>query len=84
MSFERVMGTNRHIMENNGDLEPIARNMNPTLWVPSENLSFGLLPKSKGYLLLLRTELSKKRPQDDQIFLESRLKNKNGLKNVGH
>ena len=32
-------------MENNGDLQPIARNMNPTLWVPSENLSFGLLPE---------------------------------------
>ena len=44
MPFERVMGPNQHI-ENNGDLQPIARSMNPTLWVPSENLSFGLLLK---------------------------------------
>ena len=36
--FERVMGPNRHSMENNGGLQPIARSMNPTLWVPSENL----------------------------------------------
>ena len=34
---------NWHIMENNGNLHPIARSMNPTFWVPSENLSFGLL-----------------------------------------
>ena len=44
MPFETVMGPNRHIMENNGDLQPIARSINPTLWVPSENLSFVLLP----------------------------------------
>ena len=43
--FERVMGPNRHIMKNFRDLQPIARSMKPTLiWVPSENLSFGLLP----------------------------------------
>ena len=28
-----------------GNLQPIAQSMKPTLWVPSENLSFGLLPK---------------------------------------
>ena len=44
MHFERVMGPSRHIMENNGDLQPKARSMNPTLWVRSDNLSFGLLP----------------------------------------
>ena len=43
MPFERLMGPNRH-MENYGDLQPIARSMKPTLLVPSENLSFGLLP----------------------------------------
>ena len=37
MPFERVMRPSLHIMENNGDLQPIARPMNPTLWVPSEN-----------------------------------------------
>ena len=42
--FERVMGPNRQNMENYGDLQPIVRSMKPTLWVPSENLSFGLLP----------------------------------------
>ena len=42
--FERVMGPNRHNMVNYGDLQPIARSMKPTFWVPSENLSFGLLP----------------------------------------
>ena len=45
MSFERVMGPNRHNIENYGDLQPIARSMQATLCVPSENLSFGLLPK---------------------------------------
>ena len=43
--FERVMGPNRHNMENYGDLENIARSIKRTLWVPSENLSFGLLPQ---------------------------------------
>ena len=42
--FERVMRPNRHNMVNYGDLQPIARSMKPTFWVPSENLSFGLLP----------------------------------------
>ena len=46
MPFDRVMGPNRPIKENNGGLQPIARIMNLTLWVPSENLSFGLLPKA--------------------------------------
>ena len=36
MSFERVMGPNRHNMENYGDLQPIAQSMKSTLWVPSE------------------------------------------------
>ena len=44
MPFERVMGLNRHNMENYGNLQPIAQRMKLTLWVPSENLSFGLLP----------------------------------------
>ena len=44
MPFERIMGPNRHNMENYGDLQPVARSMKPTLWVPSENFSFGLLP----------------------------------------
>ena len=43
MPFERVMGPNRHNKDNYGDLQPIVRNMKPTLSVPSENLSFGLL-----------------------------------------
>ena len=46
MPFERVMGPNRHNMGNYGDLQPIAGSMKPTLWVPSENFSFGLLPNS--------------------------------------
>ena len=45
MPIERVMGPNQHNMENFEDLQPIARSMKPTLWVLSENLSFGLLPK---------------------------------------
>ena len=44
ISFERVMGPNRHNIENYGELQPIAQNMEPTLWVKSENLSFGFLP----------------------------------------
>ena len=40
---------NRHIMETYGDLQPIAQNMKPTLWVLSENLSFGLLPDSNRF-----------------------------------
>ena len=51
MPFERVMGPNQHSMKNYGDLQPIARGVKPTLWVPSENLSFGLLPKHGGLLL---------------------------------
>ena len=47
MPFEKVMGPNRHNMENYGDLQPIGRSMKPTLWVPSENISSGLLPKDK-------------------------------------
>ena len=46
MLFERVLGPNQHNKENYGDLQHIARSMEPTLWVPSENLSFGLLPKT--------------------------------------
>ena len=45
MPFERVMESNRHTLENYGDLQPKARSMNSTLWVPSENLPFGLLRK---------------------------------------
>ena len=45
MPFERAMVPNRHIMENYGDLQPTAQSMKPTLWGPSENLSFSLLPK---------------------------------------
>ena len=45
MPFERVMGPNRHNMENYGDLQPIAQSMKPTSWVPGENVSFGLIPK---------------------------------------
>ena len=49
MPIERVMGPNRHNMENYGDLRPTAQSMKPTLWVPSEDLSFGLLPKIALY-----------------------------------
>ena len=45
MPFERVMGPNQQIIENYGDLQPIARSMKSTLWMLSENLSFGLLLK---------------------------------------
>ena len=49
MTFERVMGPNRHNMENYGDLQPAASSMKPTLCVLSENVSFGLLkPHSFG------------------------------------
>ena len=34
MPFERVMGPNRHNIENYGDLQPIARSMKPTLMGP--------------------------------------------------
>ena len=44
MPFGRVMGPNGHIIENYGDLQPIAQSMKPTLWVQGENISFGLLP----------------------------------------
>ena len=47
--FERAMGPNRHSMENYWDLQPITRSMKPTFWVPSENLSFGLLPKQIAF-----------------------------------
>ena len=46
MPVERVMGPSRNNMENYRDLQPIAQNMKPILWVPGENLSFGLLPKA--------------------------------------
>ena len=42
----KVMGPNRNNLENYEDLEPIARNMKPTLWVLGENFSFGLLPET--------------------------------------
>ena len=48
MPFERVMGPNRHNMENFGDLQPIARSMKPALWVPSENLSLILASSLTG------------------------------------
>ena len=44
MPFKRIMGYNQGIKQNYDDLQPIARSMKPTLWVPSKNLSFGLLP----------------------------------------
>ena len=43
MPIERVMGPNRHNMENYEDLQPIARSVKSTLWIPSENLPFGFL-----------------------------------------
>ena len=45
MPVERVMGPERNDLEDCEDLQPIARNIKPTLWVPGKNLSFGLLPK---------------------------------------
>ena len=48
---ERVMGPNQDNTENYGDLQPIARNMKPTLWVPGENLSFGPLRKIQRALM---------------------------------
>ena len=45
MPFERVMEPNRHNLETYGDVQPVARSMKPSLWVPSKDLSFGLLPK---------------------------------------
>ena len=47
---ERVMGPNRINMQNYGDLQPIAQNMKPILWVLGENLSFGLLPRDSTAL----------------------------------
>ena len=44
MPVERVMGPNRNNMENYVELQAIAQNMKPTVWVPSENPSSGLLP----------------------------------------
>ena len=45
MPAERAMGSNRNNTENYGNLQSMAENMKPTLWVPSENFSFGLLPE---------------------------------------
>ena len=45
MPVERVMGPNCNNMGNYGDLQPIARNMKPTLWVSGEDFSFGLVPQ---------------------------------------
>ena len=36
-------------MENYGDLQLIARNIKPTLWVPGQSLSFGLFPNYLKY-----------------------------------
>ena len=36
MSVERALGPNRNDKENYGDVQPIARNMKPTLWVLGE------------------------------------------------
>ena len=47
MPNEKVMGPNRHKPENYEDLQPMAQSMKPTLWTPSDNLSFGLLPNVK-------------------------------------
>ena len=44
MLFERIMGPNQHNMENSGNLQHFTRSMKPTLWDPSEHLSFGLFP----------------------------------------
>ena len=38
-------------MENYGDLQPIARSMKHILCVPTENLSFGLLPKYQKFIV---------------------------------
>ena len=40
---ERVVRPNRKNVENYEDLQPIAGNMKPAFWVPSENLILGLL-----------------------------------------
>ena len=45
MLVESVMGPNQNYMENFGNLQPIARNMKPTLWILGENLSFDFLSK---------------------------------------
>ena len=55
MPVEREMGPNQHNMENYGDLQPIAQSMKPTLWVLSEDLSFGLLPNIYKWTLTLLT-----------------------------
>ena len=44
MPVEKVMAPNRHNIKNYEGLQPIASSMKSTLWAPSENLSFGLLP----------------------------------------
>ena len=38
MSVERVTGPNQNNMKNYGDLQSIAQNMKPTLWVPGEKI----------------------------------------------
>ena len=48
MPTERIMAPNRDKMENCGVMQPIARNVKPTLWVRDENLSFGLLCRTKN------------------------------------
>ena len=57
MRFGRKWGTDAfgHNKENYRDLQPIAQSMKPTLWVPSENLSFGFPSKVTGYSLSFRT-----------------------------
>ena len=63
MPFERVMGPNRHKMENYGDLQPTARGMKPTLWVQSENLSFASsLSAPARFSALHKTSNFDKRP----------------------
>ena len=42
MPVERVKGPTQTTSKIYGNLQPIARNMKPTLWVPGENLSIGL------------------------------------------
>ena len=54
MPVEREMGPNRDNIENYGELQPIAQNMKPTLWVTGKNLSFGLLPKIEKALQGMR------------------------------
>ena len=48
------MEPNRSNEENYGDLQPIARHMKPTLWVPGGNYLFGLLPQLEVRGLMMR------------------------------